>query len=89
MNAGTSKRVIYVCGNGWIQSHEDTPCGRGRTTFTRDRTRAITFDSVGDAFEYWDQQSKTVPMRPDGEPNRPLTAFTVEILPVDRDPVFE
>lgn len=82
------KRGLYVSGAGWIEAHEDTACGRGHTTFTRDRTRAVSFDSPADAIEYWRQQSKTVPTRPDGKPNRPLTAFTVEILSLDQEPII-
>lgn len=86
---------IYVLGvagmpelnqRGWIASHADTPDGRGETVLTEERTRAKTFANAGEAFEFWRQQSKTVPLRPDGRPNRPLTAYTVEILPINHDP---
>lgn len=41
---------------------------------------AKTFPSVAEALEYWQQISPTVPVRPDGKPNRPLTAYTMETV---------
>lgn len=31
------------------------------------------------AFDYWRQPSATMPVRADGNPNCPLTAYTVEV----------
>ena len=59
--------------------------GRGDTVGTLDLTEAQTFDSPDEAIVYYRQISKTRPLRPDGRPNRPLTAFTVEVLPVPDD----
>jgi hypothetical protein len=81
MNTG-----IYALGAGWVMSYRDTPCGRGEITFTPNPKFARSFDNAGEAFEYWRQQSKTVPARPDGKPNRPITAYTVEIKPIDSTP---
>jgi hypothetical protein len=53
--------------------------GIGWMTFTRNPGSALKFDSAGAAIAYWRTRSKTVPTRPDGKPNRPLTALTVEI----------
>lgn len=39
-------------------------------------TDALIFPTAYEALEFWRQQ---VGLRPDGKPNRPLTAFTVEI----------
>lgn len=44
--------------------------------------RAKTFASPGAAMEYYRRTSKVTPLRPDGKPNRPLTAFNVEFLQV-------
>jgi hypothetical protein len=71
---------------GWIEEHTDTPCGRGNTLITPDPQRAKRFETNAQAFEFWRQQSKAVPLRPDGKPNRPLTAYTVEILPFGAEP---
>jgi hypothetical protein len=53
--------------------------GRGYMTFTDDIAKAMKFETAGDAMVMWRTQSKTRPIRPDGEPNRPLTALTIEI----------
>lgn len=73
---------IYAIGKGWVKSYMDTPCGRGEIGFSSTPGLARPFDDAGQAFEYWRQQSKTVPMRPDNKPNRPITAYTVEIKPI-------
>lgn len=46
---------------------------------------AKRFDDAGAAFECWRMVSPNNPMRPDGKPNRPLTAFTVELVTVEMD----
>ena len=51
--------------------------GRGDATFTPDVAKAMKFDSFYAAMECWSRQSKTLPLRPDGKPNKPLTAFSV------------
>lgn len=53
--------------------------GRGFGVFTANPAEAMTFESAGAAGDFWRTQSKTVPLRPDGKPNRPLTSTTVEI----------
>jgi hypothetical protein len=46
---------------------------------TTDRTEARVFAEWHEAHEFWRQVSREDPIRPDGEPNRPLTMFTVAI----------
>lgn len=53
--------------------------GQGHMTFTDDIDKALKFATAGDAIALWGTQSKTKPLRPDGQPNKPLTALTVEI----------
>lgn len=55
----------------------------GDATATADVDEAMKFASVGAAISFAMQQSTRVPLRPDGEPNRPLTAFTLEFAAVD------
>jgi hypothetical protein len=55
--------------------------GRGHVTVTLKRRRAKEFPDFKAALEYWQTISTEVPVRPDGKPNRPLTAYTVEIVP--------
>ena len=53
--------------------------GRGDAVFTSKIANAQRFATFEAATEFWKQQSKTRPLRPDGKPNRPLTAFNVTI----------
>lgn len=50
----------------------------GWTEWTTDPRLARRFNSALDVLELWRTQSRTRPLRPDGKPNRPLTAYTVE-----------
>ena len=52
--------------------------GRGTCTWTDDIGEAMRFEDIGEAVEAWRTRSKVRPVRADGEPNRPLTAFNVE-----------
>jgi hypothetical protein len=58
--------------------------GRGLAKFTPDPAKAKKFSSRLVAIEYWRTISRTVPRRPDGQPNRPLTAYhiLIEELPL-------
>lgn len=40
---------------------------------------AIEFTTASEARACWTEQSRLRPSRPDGQPNRPLTAFSVAI----------
>jgi hypothetical protein len=55
--------------------------GVGLITGTADRTEAMRFGSKSAAMLFWRQSPRCRRIRPDGRPNRPLTAFTVEIVP--------
>jgi hypothetical protein len=57
--------------------------GGGVAIWTYDTSKAIHFDTPYAAMRYWKQRSTVLPLRPDGLPNRPLTAYTVEIIKVD------
>lgn len=54
----------------------------GRATFTHDPTQALLFDSVEAAFKTYRLVSVTCPVRPDGEPNRPLAGITIMVVAV-------
>lgn len=49
---------------------------------TRDVTEARLFASLQDLMACWKRQAKERPVRADGQPNRPLTAFTIEPVKV-------
>jgi hypothetical protein len=57
--------------------------GQGDGVFTKKLERAKRFDSREELFAFWQKQSTVRPLRPDGEPNRPLTALTVTLEPVE------
>jgi hypothetical protein len=64
----------------WLESFDhDTGGQQGFCTLTRKVNDAMRFDTKADALIFWRKQSRTMPLRPDGHPNRPLTAYTVKI----------
>jgi hypothetical protein len=70
----------------WVVSY-DPDAGRteyptGDLLTDEDPAKAKRFQSKAEAIKFTRQQSKNVPYRPDGYPNRPLTAFTVEITEI-------
>ena len=66
----------------WLQDADiEANDGQGMVTFTSDRDRAKRFNSPTAAAAYWRTQSTVRPRRPDGRPNRPLTAFSMMTQP--------
>lgn len=59
--------------------------GRGFASWTKDVMKAKLFQGKAEAWEFWKTQSKTRPLREDGKPNRPLTAFSVSLEEVGKD----
>lgn len=57
--------------------------GHGFIETTGNIAKAIHFPDARAAMECWRTVSTTHPRRPDGKPNRPLTAFTVELVKVE------
>jgi hypothetical protein len=51
--------------------------GRGQVKFTADPNQARSWNTAVQAFEAWRTVSPTMPLRPDGRPNRPLTALNI------------
>jgi hypothetical protein len=60
--------------------------GRGTLKTTVRAAEAKQFASIAEAHDFWRQQSSTHPLRDDGKPNRPLTAYTVSIFSLDVPP---
>jgi hypothetical protein len=60
--------------------HDD---GLGWGEFTKNRAKAKRFDTREELFEFWTRVPKCRPLRPDGQPNRPMTALSVTTEPVD------
>lgn len=80
-------RVLGPAGGGpftgplryWLAAADvDARGGRGSARLTLVASEALAFPSMQEAFAFWRQQSTRRPLRPDGRPNRPLTAYTVE-----------
>ena len=68
------------CAGQWVHSFcPDGHNGTGDLVLTSNVAEAKRYDNAGDAIADWQAVSKTHPERPDGKPNRPMTAFTVEI----------
>jgi hypothetical protein len=51
--------------------------GRGQATWTNNPADAMLFATATEAHACWTEQSRLRPLRSDGQPNRPLTAFSV------------
>jgi hypothetical protein len=68
----------------YVQSfNPDLNEGYGDLVLTERIEDAMRFDSPADAFAFWKKQAAPpYHHRPDGKPNRPLTAFSVEISKV-------
>jgi hypothetical protein len=64
----------------WLVDDDvDARDGRGTLQLSQDPAEARVFAHIGEALDYWRRPSQKTPLRPDGRPNRPLTAFTVEL----------
>lgn len=57
----------------------DAHHGLGQVWTTRAPSNAIQFRTQQEAVEFYRQASSEKPIREDGRPNRPLTAFTVSV----------
>lgn len=68
----------------WLKSFDhEAHNGLGDGVFTAEPSRAMRFDSFAEALEFWKKVPLCNPMRPDGKPNRPLSATTVTFDEVD------
>jgi len=56
--------------------------GVGAAWWTPDLAKAHRFADAAEAMTVYRSQSRTRPIRQDGRPNRPLTAYTVEVVPL-------
>lgn len=74
--------------NEWVESYlPEYHNGCGYASFTHDPQSALRFPDAGAALECWRTVPPNRPVRLDGEANRPLTRFTVEVKalpPLDR-----
>ena len=56
--------------------------GRGLVGAELDIKKAKRFDTLDEVLDFYGQRSKRFPNRADGQPNRPLTAMTIQIIEV-------
>ena len=67
----------------WLVDFEhEAMRGRGNGTFSYYVDEAKRFASHDEAMEFWRKQSVVQPLRDDGEPNRPLSGFSISIEPL-------
>jgi hypothetical protein len=79
---GTSVNGRNVDGQ-YLRSYDpDAFDGQGDMTATHDLKEAKHFSDIKAAMEFYRQVSTVRPVRGDGKPNRPLTAFTVSFKSV-------
>jgi hypothetical protein len=73
----------FVEGTGrYLQAYDvEAYGGRGFVALTTDIREAMVFATEGDAHIAWRSQSYRYPLRGDGKPNRPLTAYNVTFDP--------
>lgn len=64
----------------------EVPVTEQMSWWTRDPEKAMAFPDFGAAYAAWKAERHFDGLRPDGRPDRPLTAFTVEIFDIDREP---
>jgi len=57
--------------------------GRGHIAVTSYVSRARRFADAVEGWQEWRRESTVQPLRPDGLPNRPLTAYTVSFFDPD------
>lgn len=60
--------------------HDNGGCGWVETT--RDIKKALRLKDIGAALTVWKMQSERIPLRADGKPNRPLTAYSCSMVPL-------
>lgn len=62
----------------------DAHDGLGQAWWTKDHRKAQVFEDAAAALNEWKRPSVVRPFRPDGQPNRPLTAFHASIAIIAR-----
>jgi hypothetical protein len=76
--------------NGWLESFDpEANDGRGFVQFRPDPASAMRFDTAADALAYLATSPASRPLRADGQPNRPLRAFAIEIRELPGAPEAE
>lgn len=76
--------IMYLVDYGtyFVSMDVDAHDGRGELEVTKNSAEATRFPSMVEAWACWKEQSTVRPLRLDGKPNRPMTAYTVEMQTV-------
>lgn len=56
----------------------DAHDGQGSAAVVEDPMAAMKFDTQSDVLAAWQRESTVKPVRDDGRPNKPLSAYTIE-----------
>jgi hypothetical protein len=80
---GTTSPFSENVDGSYVKTYDpDAFNGQGDMTATHDSKEAKRFPDAKAAMEFYRQVSTVRPVRGDGKPNRPLTAFTVSFKSV-------
>lgn len=70
----------------WLESYDPEAFdGRGHVKWTTDPQKAARFPSQEAAWRAWHGSPRCKPVRADGRPNKPLTAYTMSIVPMEEE----
>lgn len=89
------QKLVMIC-EGWANGapcelvgqylewyDPNLPADKPLAGWTNDPRKAIGFKNTKEAIEMWQRVRDVDPVRPDGKPNRPLTAFSISVANVD------
>lgn len=79
--AAVAGEVVHGDYLAW--SNPNARHGRGDERWTPDLRQAKKFKSFEEAMACWKAQSTLVPFRPDGKPNRPMTAYSITVEKIE------
>ena len=77
--ADDSRKAMHI--GDYLQAYDpEFMNGAGLATWTTNPEHALLFTTKTQAMDLWKTVPRSKPRRADGEPNRPLTAYSVEVL---------
>lgn len=75
---------LYLADFDFEAAHDERALpGSGKATFTDDLARAKRFADLAEFHAFYTRRPQAHPIRPDGQPNRPMTGYSWEIINVD------
>ena len=76
----TIKKHLGKINGEYVKKYEPEAFdGYGDVVFTDRKEEALTFETFTDAYLFVGQIPNNRPVRDDGQPNRPISAFTLEV----------